>query len=194
MCRHSCLLLASVGLIVLAGCAASKKASTPSVAGPLKLSFPQVNGWHLSEPRQLPPESGGYSVAYNSDEKIAVTVYVYNRGLAQVPDDLANPVIERELASAKEAIQEVKRKGLYQDAREEESKISVLGGRTEGPKTLYARFRIIVDQQETLSELYVFPFQNHIIKLRVTRPAKENEQGQASLDRLYGELAQLFAK
>jgi hypothetical protein len=162
-------------------------------AGP-KLSFPEVKGWVLSAPRPLPPESGGYSVGYNSVDKVAVTVYVYNRGLARVPDDLSAKEVQRELAGAKAAVLEAKRLGLYKEVREEESGQSSLGGRKEGPKTLYARFRVQIGDQDNVSEIYVMPYRNHFIKLRVTRPATAPESVRASLDRLYAQLSKLLAK
>jgi hypothetical protein len=159
----------------------------------LKLSFPKVNGWALSPPRKLPGD--GYSVAYNAtEERVAVTVYVYNRGLARIPNDLTSEPIRRELDGAKDAIMQAKRLGVYEEVREEASKESTLGGGKESPKALYARFRLRIMKQDTLSELYVLPYQNHFVKVRATRTAQDAKKTQASLDRLYTALGRLLEK
>lgn len=59
----------------------------------LKIELPDVKGWERSEKQDLPRESGGgFSVAYDSNgtTHIAVTVYVYNRGLARISSDLSD--------------------------------------------------------------------------------------------------------
>jgi len=160
---------------------------------PPKLSFPQVKGWVHSKPRPLPAGSGGYSVGYDSDDRTAVTVYVYNRGLASIPNNLAAKEMQKEFATAKEAVREAKRLGIYENLQEQESGEAVLGGRKPGLKALYARFLLRIEKQDTVSEIYLLPHRNHFIKLRVTRPEKEIEKTQGSLDRLYAELSKLLA-
>ncbi len=60
---------------------------------------------------------------------------------------------------------------------------------------LYARYLLKIRQgQDNLSEIYVFPYRTHFVKLRITRTAKGPETAQASLDRLYAELNKMLAK
>ncbi len=64
-----CILL--VGLSPVGG---QTKPDDKPPEGSLKLPFPEVKGWDLSKPRARPGD--GYSVAYISEDKIAITVYV----------------------------------------------------------------------------------------------------------------------
>jgi hypothetical protein len=183
-----CFLLVTLPTVV----GQTKPDEQPSEVSGLKLPFPDVKGWDRSKPRALPGD--GYSVAYNSDEKIAVTVYVYNRGLERIPDDLDGKEVKRELTGAKEAILEAKRRGIYDEVQEEKSGEATLGSLKDAPKMLYARYLLKIDKQENLSEIYVFPYRNHFVKLRITRSAKGPETAQASLDRLCAELSKMLAK
>jgi hypothetical protein len=177
------------------GSSAAKGDDKSSGEKTLKLSFPTVNGWRLAPPRTY-PSPGGYSVAYNTttEDKCTVTVYVYNRGLACIPNDITSEPIRREIDGAKDAILQAKRLGVYEEVREEASKESTLGGGKDSPKALYARFRLRIMKQDLLSELYVLPYQNHFIKVRVTRSAQDAKKTQASLDRLYTALGRLLEK
>jgi hypothetical protein len=168
----------------------------PAADNTPKLPFPKVQGWENTDLRPLPAESGGgYSVGYNfANPRIAVTIYVFNRGNPKIDDNLTSPAIQEEFASAKDAILEAARRGLYKDAKEEESGESTLGPEKSAPKTLYARFHLTTkDGNQATSEIYVLPYQNHFIKLRVTRLGENQKALQPPLDRLYAELAKMLA-
>jgi hypothetical protein len=191
--------LRSVALLVvlfIAGGAATRvhAADNPAEGTALNVPFPEVKGWALSPQRPLPPESGGYTVAYNSEERVAVTIYVYNHGHKSIPNDLSAAVVQKEMAGAKDALQQARQMGIYKEVKEEASGESTLGAQKDGPKMLYARFRIQIRDQETVSEIYVLPYQNHFVKLRITRPVNAPAAVAILLDRLYGELNKVLAK
>jgi hypothetical protein len=181
--------LAALLLLSLAHLAAAEP--KPEVP---KLPFPKLEGWALADPRPLPTESGGYIVSYNSDQPhIAVTIYVYNRGLNRIPSDLTGPDIQREFNTAKDSIHIAKQRGLYQEAKEEESKQSTLGPDKNAPKALYARFRLTIKEQQTFSEIYVLPHQNAFVKVRITRVSDDEKATQEKLARLYTALTKTLA-
>ena len=148
-----------------------------------ELPFPKVEGWEKTGARPLPKESGrGYSVAYDCrTPHVAVTVYVYDRGLAEIPDDPASPAVKREF------------EGAYEDVKEEKSGESRLGGRDAAPKALHARFRMTIEKQEVTSELYVLSHRNQFVKIRVTRPADADKAAQPRLDVLFDAIAKALA-
>jgi hypothetical protein len=156
----------------------------------LRLPFPEVKGWKRLPPRQLPPPGDGYSIGYNGPET-AVTIYVYNRGLAKVPDDLSSEVVRREMTGAKEAVHEAKRLGYYEEVKEEAAGTGTLGGRKEGRKALYARYRIKVRKEEVRSEIYILPYRNHFLKIRVTR---HSDKADKALGKLFAALEAMLAK
>ena len=181
----------AVLLLCLVHCAAAAAEQKPKAPD---LHFPKLEDWAGGEQRPMPTESGGYTVSYNSDEpRIAVTVYVYNRGIAKIPDDLTSAEIQAEFTAAKESIQIAKQRGLYQEAKEEESKEATLGPDKSAPQALYARFRLTIKEQKTLSEIYVLPHKNAFVKLRITRIAHDEKATREKLDRLYAALAKTLA-
>ena len=82
----------------------------------LELTFPVIQGWKKSGQRKLPPGSGGYSLGYNSDNGAAATIYVYNRGLGRIPDDLTSGPVKKEMEGAKDGVLQAKKLGYYQQA------------------------------------------------------------------------------
>jgi hypothetical protein len=161
----------------------------------LKLAIPDVKGWERTPSRALPAAHGGYTVAFNFEPpRIAVTLYVLNRNLKQIENDLAGRPIQTEFALAKDAIYQATQKGLYKSAKEEESREATLGLLKDGPKCLYARFAITMEERQTVSEIYVLAHKNHFVKLRVTRAADgDAKAAQAALDGLYAALAKALA-
>src|SRR5687768_13750030 len=100
-----------------------------------ELPFPKVEGWEKTGTRPLPKESGpGYSVFYNCKAPhVGVTVYVFDRRLAEIPNDLASPVVKGEFEGAKAAVHEAKKHGVYEAVKEEKSGESRIGTREAAP-------------------------------------------------------------
>jgi hypothetical protein len=181
--------------LILLALACTIVAEPPAADNAPKLPFPKLEGWENTDIRPLPPESGGgYSVGYNSaTPRIAVTIYVFNRGNPKIEDNLTSAPIREEFDSAKDAILEATRRGIYKDAREEESGESTLGSDKSAPKTLHARFHLTTkDGNQATSEIYVLPYKNYFIKLRVTRVAQDAKTTPPPLEKLYAALAKML--
>jgi hypothetical protein len=182
-------------LLVLALlCLPTAAADAPPANEPPKLPFPDVEGWTRTDLRPLPKQSGGgYSVAYNSAEpRVTVTVYVFNRGRATIPADLADPVLTKEFEDTKNAIHEAKRQGVYKEAQEESSGQSRLGPAPTAPKTLHARFLIGINGRTARSDIHLLSHQNQFVKVRATRTPDPDKPTDDKLDRLYAALAKML--
>lgn len=169
-------------------------ATKPAELPGLKLTFPEVKGWERHEPHALPGASGGYSLGYNSKDGTAVTIYVFNRGLAKIADDLNAPEVQEQFTGAKDALKEAKRLGMYEKVEELESGESFLGDKKVGRKALYARFNLQVKKMDVVSEIYVLAYHDYFIKLRITRLADAPEEAEGALDSLKTEIAKMLAK
>jgi hypothetical protein len=180
-------------LACLALCAWAASVDAQDKPPELKLDFPKVKGWDRLDRRALPPESGGYCTGYHANGNVVVTVYVYNRGLTKISDDLSAKEVKKEMAGAIEGVMEAKRLGHYEEAREESSGETSLGDPEKGPRALHARFRLQIDKEDHLSDIYVLPYRNHFIKIRTTRAAKDAAAA-GRLEPLYAELGKLLAK
>ena len=171
-------------------CAADDK---KDVEKPVKFNFPDVKGWKRGEIRPYPEKAAGYSVAYNSDDGITVTVYVYDRGLKEIPNDLTSAVVKEQFKGAKDAIYEAMKLKYYESVKELKSDEGTLGKKDRAPKTLTASFELGTKQGLVLSDIHVTVYENHFIKLRCTRPKDSAEKTQKSLDTLLDEMGVLFA-
>jgi hypothetical protein len=156
----------------------------------LDLKFPDVEGYALSEKRPLPGD--GYSVAYQSKERFTITVYVYNRGLKSIPDDLKSKEVGNEMTGARDAIKEAVRQGYYQEVTDGETGETTLG--KDGPKVLFAKLSIKAQGRTSHSEIYVMPFRNHFIKLRISYPAENAKTAAETLKPIYDSIGGMFAK
>jgi hypothetical protein len=166
----------------------------PAGKAGLTLPFPDVKGWHRTEPRKFPQEEAGYSLGYNSADGVVVTVYVYNRGLAQIPSGVASEAVRQEFQKTKDALYEVEKLGIYKAVREEQSGEAKLGGEKGTTRTLHARFRMKVKEQDVGTEVRLFAYRNHFIKLRATWSADRQGMSLQTLAGLYSQLDAMFAK
>ena len=177
-------------LLILLTCASRLPADAPANPGGLKLVFPDVDGWTHAQPEALPPEHGGYMVDYELARPHATaTLYVLDRGLPHIENNLTSEPIRTEFAAAKKSIQQAAQMGLYKNLKEEQSGESTLGQMKSAPKCLYARYAMTVEDQPVTSELYVLPYRNHFIKFRITRVPGADE----ALTRLHAAFAKMLA-
>ncbi len=166
---------------------------TPEKIGSLKVNFPEVEGWELSDPYFYPTPDAGHSVNYDSPGNGRVTVYVYTGGHKKISDELSGPVKD-ELEMAKAAIKSAGEQGIYKDVKELKTEKIVLGGSAGKVNVLRSKFTLSRDGNKLASEIYVFPYRNNIIKLRVTRPVSAGAEGDASFAKLLSEMDAVFSK
>lgn len=86
-------------------------------AGSAEITFPEIEGWRKIKRRSLPEGMGAFAVGYNSPAGAFVTVYVYTRGLKEIPADISSPIVKRELERSAEGIQAVVKIGVYKSAK-----------------------------------------------------------------------------
>lgn len=157
------------------------------------LQFPKVEGWTGTDKRPIPSPGDGYTVGYNYPGYGAVTVYVYSHGMDRIPDELAG-VIKDELEGAADAIRQVASMGVYSDVKEGKTETIVLGGEKGKVKVLRAHFTLTRGEQKMNSEIYVFPYKNNIVKLRVTRAASASDEMNNSFAKLLAAIDSAFVQ
>jgi len=157
------------------------------------IAFPDVDGWDREEAYTYPTEGAGYSVNYNSDDNGRVTIYVYNAGHSTIPNDLKG-IVKGELEGAKDAIRAARDAGVYEKVKETKTQTVMLGGPKGKVNVLRSHFELTRDNVKMNSEIYVFPYRNNIIKLRVTRPAVADKTLDESYANLLLEIDSLFSK
>lgn len=159
----------------------------------LKIEFPEIDGWDKGEIRTYPAAELGYSIAYQSEEGGTVTIYVYNGGLTKISSDLNDKVIKDEINRAKNEIIEVGKMGVYKNVKELKNDTVTLGGTSGKTKALRSLFSFSVRGQDVDSEIYLFSYENHFVKIRATRPKAEDNAENKVFTKFLGEIDKLFS-
>lgn len=170
------------------------KPVTPRVDKELKVEFPDIDGWEKSEITKYPTAALGYSIGYNSPEGGAVTVYVYNGGMKNIPDGATDNTVKSELERAKGDIRQAGKMGYYEDVKEIKNDTITLGGATGKVKALRSLFNFSARGQAVTSEIYIFGYQNNFIKIRATRPKEEDKTENKAVADLLAAIDALFSK
>jgi len=155
--------------------------------------FPEVEDWQKGDEVTYPSPELGYSVTYQSTEGGRVTVYVYNAGLKNIPNDVNDRIIKNEIERAKNEIIQIGKAGYYDDVKEVKSETVTLGGKDGRIKALRSLFYFKVRGEAMDSEIYIFGYKNNFIKIRSTRPKTEGAAN-AALAELLAEIDKMFAQ
>lgn len=180
---------------------AQKPAASPSPSpAPVKLeretkfdgnvTFPEVEGWELSPRQNTPVRSMGYFVNYESPSG-RVSVYVYNADLPSIPNSLTG-VVAKEMKDAKSGITMLVDAGMYESAKEVKNETVTLGGPKGSVKSLHAHFALRAGGRDLDSHIYLFPYHNYFIKIRMTNP--QMKEPSADVAALFEALDLLFSK
>lgn len=140
------------------------------------------SGWSKTETRALPPEDHGFTVAYEHESVLAVTLYQFTRGLNAIPDDVNSPLLNEEMQQAKNGIEQAVQLGYWQSAKETEFKIVKLGDSKQ--QALCSKYHLAVDDMVLASDIYIWAKKNTFFKIRCTSRSEDVLSNQAVLDPL----------
>jgi hypothetical protein len=160
----------------------------------LAVDFPDVRDWEKGEIQKYPTEDLGFSIDYESEDGGRVTIYVYNGGKKNIPDDLSDKLIKNELNNAKSEIRKVADMGYYQNVKEIKNDTVTLGGASGKVKALHVVYNFSSGGRNLTSEIYMLAHQNRFIKIRATRPRDTGENGNKAVAALLAEIDAMFAK
>lgn len=159
----------------------------------LQIKFPEVQGWEKSGIQKYPTPALGYSVNYECDEGGRVTIYVYNGGRDKVPSDISNQVLKSEIDKAKNEIYQVEKLGHYKNVKELKNETFILGGELGKVESLHSLFSFEAGENKLTSEIYLFSYEDHFIKIRATRLFEEEGTKNDSIITLLSAMDKLFS-
>jgi hypothetical protein len=131
---------------------------------PSEIVFPEIEGWKAGAKGAIPMEESGVSINYDSPERERITVYVYKRG--QAAKDLKG-VVKEEFDGALDALSQFAEAGLYSNLKIGKKETTTVGGSVQ---SLKAGLGFEARGAKYSSELFVFPYQDHVVKIRASRP------------------------
>ncbi|MCO8120395.1 hypothetical protein NHH03_01505 [Stieleria sp. TO1_6] len=151
--------------------------NTVSPAPIITLATPP--GWSKTEMRPLPPADHGFTVAYEHESGLAVTLYQFTRGHTSIPNDVNSSLVNEEMRHAKNGIEQAVQLGYWQDAEETQSKTVQLGDSPQ--QALWSQYHLTVDGMVLASDIYVWAQTNTLFKLRCTCRSEDVASNQAIL-------------
>lgn len=128
-------------------------------------------GWSRTDTRPLPPADHGFTVGYEHESGLAVTLYQFTRGLTSIPNDVNASPVKEEMRHAKTGIEQAVQLGYWQAAKETESKTVQLG--ESGQQALWSQYHLTVDDMVLASDIYVWARANTFFKLRCTSRSED---------------------
>lgn len=137
------------------------------------ITLPDLDDWLRSEPRSLPQDDHGFTVAYDHPSGVSVTLYQFTRGLRVIPDDLRSGPTQDEMKRAKSGIEQAVQLGYWQDAKETDNGIVPLGDSKK--QALWSRYALTVDGNTVTSNTYIWSHANTLFKLRCTGSSLNSE-------------------
>ncbi|WP_458094029.1 hypothetical protein [Roseomonas sp. WA12] len=170
-------LLAALALLLLAGCAAP---GPDLSAGPQRTALQEVealpaefgmfrrNGPLLNFEAQPGGAGMGAGARYvpSNGERMAVTVYVYDRGRSRAPEGAGSPEVAGELRNSAAELTVAARAGLYRSVK---SETALTVGKAGVPEASCANFSIVQrDGTRTGDSICLTIWQGRFVKLRVT--------------------------
>jgi tetratricopeptide (TPR) repeat protein len=153
--------------------------------GELKMDFPYVEGFALSEPYYYPNPNSGFHVTYtahSAKKMLRVRVFVYNQGLDHIPDGASSQLVKEEDNISEIALATSKRRGLYISYTERARGAKRIGDLNMAPKAQYRLYEIDrIDIGRILREVYITGYRNHFIKIHASYSLEEQDEAKKAI-------------
>ncbi len=141
----------------------------------------------------------GYSLRYGNDENIKVDIYIYNKGLEDIPEGISAEVIVREYLEALMGIRLMEQVGAYAEVKELGRKIRRYGSRPT--PFLWARYEYrqlpvqgAVHEGQRISDTFVTGVRGMFLKVRMTSHEGDSETTEKVFEAFIRELSELIEK
>jgi hypothetical protein len=137
----------------------------------------------------------GISVGYNAPG-IAMTIFVYDYGIKDIPRSIDDPAIRRHFEQVVGDVTVLGKRGQYDNLQQLSEKAVVLSPKRKGPKALLATFRYILNGRDTLSRLYLTSYKGHFVKIRYSydNDRYNNRRADKILRQALDSLARMLAR
>lgn len=159
--------------------AQAEREAQNTVAPEPNIALVTPHGWTRTETRALPTDDHGFTVAYEHESGLAVTLYQFTRGLTSIPNDVNASPVKEAMKQAKRGIEQASQLGYWQAAKETESKTVLLGDSQQ--QALWSQYHLTVDEMVLASDIYVWARSNTLFKIRCTARSEDVASNQAVL-------------
>ena len=185
-----------VGVLALhgLGCSRTEPAPATTRSAQKEVFLPEIPGFKRGTPEHFKDPKLGYAVGYTSEHKLAVSIYVYNRGLTSIPEGLSD-LARNEAANAKGDVMSAEKTGFWKDVKVVREGDVKVGDKPDSPGAAMIEMTMRSPKQEGVAEmelnstLYVTGYANLFVKIRCTGLAnvKEHEAERQVMLKAMGE-------
>ena len=164
------------------------------------LAFPaKLAGLTRSRVQTYGQQALGVSVGYSGEQLLKTDVYVYNKGIKEIPDGVDSKVVKDEIQQCVAEIKKMEQMGYYSSVAELASSIRVFG-EDNGQKKALCRSFVYQEERRTgvpspvkrKSYLLLTGYKNHFFKIRFTFLIEHEATGEQSLESFLSEIAKLL--
>lgn len=161
--------------------------------GKTGLEFRDIEGLKRLDVYRYDQPELGYAVDYESPQGMRISIYVYDLGVADIPDGAFSDVVKQQFEQAKGDIRRARDQGKYQDADEILNEVVVLGDSESSPKMRRSRFNLRRDDRAWISHVYLTGYKKNFVKIRCSYPADHEAVSEKLFAKLLAKLGEMLA-
>ena len=121
----------------------------------------------------------GVGIGFSSGTSYKATLFIYTNGLASVPTDVNDPIIQQVRSEAVAVVLLAAKtrepKEISANSRKAFSETTAVSTEPEKTKMLWDSFVVYLGGRATNDDMYIWPAKGQIFKLRVTRIPGQND-------------------
>jgi len=144
------------------------------------ISLPEVMGGLSRESicnYELTKAGLGISVNYQADSRMNATVYIYDSGISNIPDDLDSKIVKDQFNQVIQEIFMAYEKGVYEAVVKLTEGKMYLANSAESLEVLSALLMISTRKKRRFSHIYLSVFNNHFLKIRYSYDESVEAEG-----------------
>ena len=143
----------------------------------LGIEFPgSVGDCKFVKMEKYDKSSLGYCVRYVCEPWLNADVFVYDKGVRDIPDGCTQKIFEDEIAEINAVINIMEERGLYKNVKKIESG---LWPDKDKPICMFSRHEYSLDGRDMVSDSYVVGYKKNFIKIRCSYLKEKEKEGRA---------------
>jgi hypothetical protein len=166
---------------------------------PTGIMFPeQLSGLEKRpEVEDYESQTPGLGVGINyAGPGIKVSVFVYSLCLNEIPNEEDSSILRAEFEKVNGDIRSAQEKGWYKNVRKLSEPQTMQGLAVSKSRALHARYSYteVERGKDCLSEIYLFPYRNHFVKIRITYVKESKHANEEIQKEFVEELCRVIGK
>jgi len=144
--------------------------------------FPEAMGWEKQKFQTYPSTAAGVSQGYSFLSVAGhATVYLYDAGLPNIPEDVTSPVVSEQFGRSHAAVVDAGTRGQYKQVTVRGQRLVRVGHQSMH----HAHYEIVTHDGHKLgSDLYLFTHRGEFLKIRVSYDERMTKAASVGIEKL----------